>query len=72
MSMFLGIWSWWAFDVFTFISSYMSPEALAAQTILRNISLFFFMIPVGLSIPTAVLIGNNIGAMNIPAAKYLA
>lgn len=29
-SMFLGIWSWWAFDVFTLIASYMTISALSA------------------------------------------
>lgn len=68
MSMFLGIWSWWAFDIFTLIASYMNGQALAAQTILRNISALFFMIPMGLAIPTGILVGNNIGAMNIKIA----
>lgn len=72
MSMSLGIWSWWAFDVFTLIASYMSIEALAAQSILRNISLLFFMVPVGLSISTGILVGNNIGAMHLEAAVYFA
>lgn len=30
------------------------------------------MVPVGLGIPTAVIVGNNIGAMNLDVAKYFA
>lgn len=64
----LGVWSWWAFDIFTLIASYMSIEDLAAQTVLRNIGLLTYMIPVGLSISSVILVGNMIGANNIQGA----
>jgi Na+-driven multidrug efflux pump len=50
----------------------MSETDIAAQTILRNIGLLFFMIPVGISISTSILVGNNIGAYKLEAAKYYA
>ncbi len=68
----LGIWSWWAFDIFTLIASYMSIEDLAAQTILRNIGLLTFMIPVGIAISSMILVGNMIGAKNVAGAKIYA
>ena len=70
--MFYGIWSWWAIEVFTLISSYMSVEALSAQTILLYISLLFKTIPMGLGIPTAALVSSNIVSKNIKGAKYFA
>ena len=68
----LGIWSWWAFDIFTLIASYMTIDDLAAQTVLRNIGLLTYMIPVGLAISSTVFVGNFIGANNLPAAKLYA
>ncbi len=68
----LGVWSWWAFDIFTLIASYMSIEDLAAQTVLRNIGLLTFMIPVGLSVSAVILVGNMIGAKNIRGAVIYA
>lgn len=58
----LGVWSWWAFDIFTLMASYMSINDLAAQTVLRNIGLLTFMIPVGIAISSMILVGNMIGA----------
>jgi hypothetical protein len=40
---------WWAFDIFTQLAAFCTIDELSAQTILRNIGLFTFMIPVGLS-----------------------
>eukprot|EP00347_Sterkiella_histriomuscorum_P010943 403374339 len=68
----LGIWSWWAFDIFTLIASYMSIDDLSAQTVLRNIGLLTYMIPVGLAISSTILVGNMIGANNVEGAKIYA
>jgi MATE family multidrug resistance protein len=57
----MGVWGWWAFDIFTLIASYMSKEVIAAQTILRAIGLLTFMLPVGISAACGTLIGNAIG-----------
>ena len=54
--------------MFTLIASYMSVDDLAAQTVLRNIGLITFMIPVGIAISGIILVGNNIGSKNIEAA----
>eukprot|EP00347_Sterkiella_histriomuscorum_P003491 403364095 len=66
------IWSWWAFDMFTFMSSFMSMSVLAAQTVCRNLVLIFYMIPVGLTQATAISVGNKIGQKNIQGAKIYA
>lgn len=44
----MGVWGWWAFDIFTLIASYIGSEIIAAQTILRSIGLITFMLPVGI------------------------
>lgn len=46
----------------------MSIADLAAQTVLRNIGLLTYMIPVGISISSIILVGNMIGANNIKGA----
>ena len=56
------VWGWWAFEILAFMASYISPEALAAQSCLRAIGLFTFMIPGGFSRSCTTLIGNAVGA----------
>lgn len=61
MTMFMGIWGWWSFDIFTLICSYLAIEVISAQTVMRSLGLLTFMIPVGLTQASAILIGQNIG-----------
>ena len=70
MQMLMGIWGWWAFDIFTLICSYLSIEAISAQTVMRSLGLLTFMIPVGVSMASAILIGQNIGSGDIRAIKH--
>jgi Na+-driven multidrug efflux pump len=56
-SFLLKVMSWWAFDIFMLISSTMKKTDTAAQTILRSIVLFTYMIPVGLSSASNFLTG---------------
>lgn len=58
----LKVMGWWAFEVLTLMAAGLnSTPALAGQTILRNIGLYTFMIPVGLSQAANYLIGKQIG-----------
>lgn len=59
-------------DVFTLIASYMPDKELSAQTIMRNITLLTFMIPVGIQVAATVLTGNNVGGNRIAVAKAYA
>ena len=59
--LFMGVWGWWAFDVFTLISSYLSVDIISAQTIMRTLGLLTFMIPVGFSVACGILVGRSIG-----------
>ena len=60
-TMFMGVWSVWAFDILTLIASYLSIDIMSAQTIMKTLGLTLFMIPVGFSIATAMLIVKSIG-----------
>jgi len=66
----MGIWGWWAFDIFTFIATYLSVNILSAQTVMRSIASMVFMIPAGLSIACHNLVGISIGKGSVPAIKY--
>jgi len=71
-SFLLKVMGWWAFDVFTQLAtqiSYTNNKYTAAQTILRNIGLFTFMIPVGLGFAANYIIGKNIGQQKPVTAK---
>lgn len=61
MGVLTRVMGWWAFDVFTQLASFLSVHQLAGQTILRNIGLFTFMLPVGICTAITVLIGDTIG-----------
>ena len=58
----MGVWGWWAFDIFTLIATYMDTAIIAAQTILRTLGLITFMLPVGIMSASGTLIGNSVGA----------
>jgi len=30
MSLLMGVWGWWAFDIFTLIASYLATEIISA------------------------------------------
>ena len=61
-SLAMGVWGWWAFDIFTLIATYMDTAVIAAQTILRTVGLITFMLPVGIMSASGTLIGNSVGA----------
>ena len=62
MSMFMGIWGWWAFEIFTFMATYLGETEAAAQSQMRSLGLLTFMLPVGYSSASSILSGNAIGA----------
>jgi multidrug resistance protein, MATE family len=70
-SFLLKVMGWWAFDVFTQLAAFLATDDVAAQTILRNIGLFTYMIPVGISASMNFFTGKYIGAGDIRNAKKL-
>jgi MATE family multidrug resistance protein len=53
---------WWAFEILTFLASQLGTPEVAAQTIIIQIASLAYMVPLGISISTASLVGNFIGA----------
>ena len=68
----MRVMGWWANDVFTILATNLTDADVAAQTILRNIGLFAFMIPVGISSSTNYLTGYYIGKNRVDLAKKIA
>ena len=66
----MGVWGWWAFEIFTLMASYLSEELIAGQTIMRSLGLLTYMIPVGFSFATQIKVGHFIGCGNQAAIKY--
>ena len=62
MAMLMGVWGWWAFEIFTFMATYLGETEAAAQTQMRSIGLLTFMLPVGYASGGGILVGNAIGA----------
>ena len=56
-SLLMGVWGWWAFDIFTLIGSYLSVEIISGQTVMRSIGVFTFMVPIGFSAACSILVG---------------
>jgi len=61
-SLAMGVWGWWAFDIFTLIASYLGTAVIAAQTSLRTLGLITYMLPIGIMSASGTLIGNSVGA----------
>jgi Na+-driven multidrug efflux pump len=59
------IFPWMATEFFTFLSSFMAVQDLATQSILSNIMTVVYMIPIGLSMGTAITLGNKLGANKV-------
>lgn len=70
-SIMLKVMGWWAFDVFTLLASQLDQRSIAAQTILRNIGLFTYMIPVGLSSSINFFTGKYIGKNRVDLAHQM-
>jgi multidrug resistance protein, MATE family len=58
----MGVWNWWGLEIFTLYAGYVSTTALAAQSILRAVSMLAYMVPVGLRMATQMTIGKNVGS----------
>ena len=63
-SVFLFSWSAWSLSIFTLITTYISPKATAAHSIMRHITLVPFTIPSGLATGASINIGISIGQQN--------
>ena len=59
---------WWAFEVLTIIAGLISIEAQAVQTTVTSVYALIFEIPLSYQEATAAIMGNCIGANNVPLA----
>jgi Na+-driven multidrug efflux pump len=64
-SFMVKVMGWWAFDVFTLLTGTLAAKETGAQTIMRNIGLFTFMIPVGLGSSMNYFVGKYIGRSRV-------
>lgn len=53
---------WWAFEILAFFASRLGTASVAAQSLTLQILCLAYMVPLGLSIATASLVGNALGA----------
>lgn len=53
---------WWAYEILSLFASFKGTTALAAQAIILQTASLVFMIPLGLGVASASLVGNAIGA----------
>ncbi len=60
---------WWSFELMMLFSSYISVKATATQIVIMNTCSLCFMLPLGLQIASSVLVGQSIGANDVPGAK---
>ncbi|XP_048222589.1 multidrug and toxin extrusion protein 1 [Perognathus longimembris pacificus] len=60
---------WWAYEVGSFLSGILGIVELGAQSIVYELAVIMYMIPVGFSVAASVRIGNALGAGNIEQAK---
>ena len=60
---------WWAFEILTVIAGTLGVTELACQIIIMNMAATLFMVPLGIQEATCGIIGNCIGANNVPLAK---
>jgi len=53
---------WWAYEILTIFASLLTTADVAAQTIILQTASLAFMVPLGLGVVTASLVGNSLGA----------
>ncbi|CAK9249953.1 unnamed protein product [Sphagnum jensenii] len=53
---------WWAYEILTLLASQLGTYEVAAQTIIIQTASLTYMVPMGISIATASLVGNFLGA----------
>lgn len=60
---------WWSWEIIGLASSFLGPEALAAQSVLLTSASLFYQVPYALSVAGAVRVGNLLGAQRPGLAR---
>ena len=67
----MAVWTAWAFDSLVLMSTWLSAEMTAAQTIMRTINMLSFTIPIAFQISCFILIGQSVGEANTTQIKRI-
>ncbi|NXE70132.1 S47A2 protein, partial [Calcarius ornatus] len=68
-SMLMMCIEWWTYEIGSFLIGLLSVVELSAQSIIYEVSVVAFMIPLGLGTAASVQVGNALGAGNAEMAK---
>ncbi|KAM4886925.1 multidrug and toxin extrusion protein 2-like [Sylvia borin] len=68
-SMLMMCIEWWTYEIGSFLIGLLSVVELSVQSIIYEVSVVAFMIPLGLGTAASVQVGNALGAGNVEAAK---
>lgn len=60
---------WWTYEIGSFLIGLLSVVELSAQSVIYEVSVVAFMIPLGLGTAASVQVGNALGAGDIEVAK---
>ncbi|XP_074969132.1 multidrug and toxin extrusion protein 1-like isoform X3 [Phalacrocorax aristotelis] len=68
-SMLMMCIEWWTYEIGSFLIGLLSVVELSAQSIIYEVSVVAFMIPLGLGTAASVQVGNALGAGDVETAK---
>ncbi|NXY63665.1 S47A1 protein, partial [Callaeas wilsoni] len=68
-SMLMMCIEWWTYEIGSFLIGLLSVVELSVQSIIYEVSVVAFMIPLGLGTAASVQVGNALGAGDVKAAK---
>ncbi|XP_064892419.1 multidrug and toxin extrusion protein 1 isoform X1 [Columba livia] len=68
-SMLMMCIEWWTYEIGSFLIGLLSVVELSAQSIIYEVSVVAFMIPLGLGMAASVQVGNALGAGDVQTAK---
>ncbi|NXT61739.1 S47A2 protein, partial [Chaetops frenatus] len=68
-SMLMMCIEWWTYEIGSFLIGLLSVVELSVQSIIYEVSVVAFMIPLGLGTAASVQVGNALGAGDVEAAK---
>ncbi|NXL72886.1 S47A2 protein, partial [Leptocoma aspasia] len=68
-SMLMMCIEWWTYEIGSFLIGLLSVVELSVQSIIYEVSVVAFMIPLGLGTAASVQVGNALGAGDLEAAK---
>ncbi|XP_028976539.2 multidrug and toxin extrusion protein 1 isoform X2 [Esox lucius] len=68
-SMLMLCLEWWTFEIGGFLAGLISEVELGAQSVVYQLTIIFYMFPLGFSVAASVRVGTALGAGNTEQAK---